>query len=78
MKYSPIWRSPLVFNYKDLKIITMGLPSSGGVVMSQILKSLNFLNQKSLNNSEIEYVQALAELEKLSFADRSFYLGDPL
>ena len=77
MKYSPIWRSPLVFNYKDLKIITMGLPSSGGIVMSQILKSLNFLNQKSLNNSEIEYVQALVELEKLSFADRSFYLGDP-
>ena len=77
IKYQPIWRDPFVFKFKDLKIITMGLPSSGGIVMNQILKSLNFLDQKSLFNSELQYVRALVELEKLSFADRSFYLGDP-
>ena len=77
VKYQPIWRDPYVFEYKDLKIITMGLPSSGGIVMNQILKSLNFLDQKSLFDSDLEYVRALVELEKLSFADRSFYLGDP-
>ena len=77
VKYQPIWRDPYVFEYKDLKIITMGLPSSGGIVMNQILKSLNFLDQKSLLDSDLKYVRALVELEKLSFADRSFYLGDP-
>ena len=77
VKYQPIWRDPFVFEYKDLKIITMGLPSSGGIVMNQILKSLNFLDQKSLFDSDLKYVRALVELEKLSFADRSFYLGDP-
>ena len=77
VKYQPIWRDPYVFEYKDLKIITMGLPSSGGIVMNQILKSLNFLDQKSLLDSNLQYVKALVELEKLSFADRSFYLGDP-
>ena len=77
VKYQPIWRDPYVFDYKDLKIITMGLPSSGGIVMNQILKSLNFLDQKSLFDSDLKYVRALVELEKLSFADRSFYLGDP-
>ena len=77
VKYQPIWRDPFVFEYKDLKIITMGLPSSGGIVMNQILKSLNFLDQKSLFDSDLQYVRALVELEKLSFADRSFYLGDP-
>ena len=77
VKYQPIWRDPYVFEYKDLKIITMGLPSSGGIVMNQILKSLNFLDQKSLFDSDLKYVSALVELEKLSFADRSFYLGDP-
>ncbi len=77
VKYKPIWRDPYVFEYKDLKIITMGLPSSGGIVMNQILKSLNFLDQKSLFDSDLKYVRALVELEKLSFADRSFYLGDP-
>ena len=77
IKYQPIWRDPFVFEYKDLKIITMGLPSSGGIVMNQILKSLNFLDHKSLFDSDLQYVRALVELEKLSFADRSFYLGDP-
>ncbi len=77
VKYQPIWRDPYVFEYKDLKIITMGLPSSGGIVMNQILKSLNFLDQKSLFESDLKYVRSLVELEKLSFADRSFYLGDP-
>ena len=77
VKYQPIWRDPFVFEYKDLKIITMGLPSSGGIVMNQILKSLNFLDQKSLFDSDLQYVRSLVELEKLSFADRSFYLGDP-
>ncbi|MDC3178971.1 gamma-glutamyltransferase [Flavobacteriales bacterium] len=77
VKYQPIWRDPFVFEYKDLKIITMGLPSSGGIVMNQILKSLNYLDQKSLFDSDLQYVRALVELEKLSFADRSFYLGDP-
>ena len=37
-KYTPVWRDPFIFNYNDLKVITMGLPSSGGIVLSQILK----------------------------------------
>src|SRR5690606_12861885 len=36
--YEAQWREPLVFNYKDLKIISMGPPSSGGICLAQILK----------------------------------------
>ena len=48
IKYTPIWRDPFIFNYNDLKVITMGLPSSGGIVLSQILKSLKFLDMIKL------------------------------
>ena len=77
IKYTPIWRDPFIFNYNDLKVITMGLPSSGGIVLSQILKSLKFLDTDEITNSEYQYVKSLVELEKLSYADRSYYLGDP-
>ena len=76
-KYTPVWRDPFIFNYNEFRIITMGLPSSGGIVLSQILKSFKFLNTHEIINSEYQYVKSLIELEKLSFADRSYYLGDP-
>jgi len=66
IKYTPIWRDPFIFNYNDLKVITMGLPSSGGIVLSQILKSLKFLDIDEITNSEYQYVKSLVELEKLS------------
>ena len=42
----------LIFEFDDLKIITMGLPSSGGIVLSQILKSIELI---SLDNYQTEY-----------------------
>lgn len=75
--YKPIWRDPYVFNFADLKIITMGLPSSGGIVLAQILKSLEILSLDNFKERDINYIKTLVELEKLSFADRSKFLGDP-
>ena len=76
-KYTPVWRDPFIFNYNEFRVVTMGLPSSGGIVLSQILKSFKFLNTHEIINSEYQYVKSLIELEKLSYADRSYYLGDP-
>ena len=42
--YKPVWRQPFIFEFDDLKIITMGLPSSGGIVLSQILKSIELIS----------------------------------
>ena len=55
----------------------MGLPSSGGIVMAQILKSLELMDQEKIINNKIKYIKTLIELEKLSFADRSYFLGHP-
>jgi gamma-glutamyltranspeptidase/glutathione hydrolase len=75
--YNPVWRKPFVFHFDDLKIITMGLPSSGGVVLSQILKSLELLSLDKFKNRDLNYTKTLIELQKNSFADRSKFLGDP-
>ena len=75
--YKPVWRSSLEIEYKDLKIITMGPPSSGGVVLGQILKMIEPFDLSKLGHNSEEYIQLLTESERRSFADRSKYLGDP-
>jgi len=75
--YNPVWRDPYTFNFDGLKIITMGLPSSGGIVLSQILKSMEIISLENFSIRDINYIKTLVELEKLSFADRSKFLGDP-
>ena len=75
--YKPVWRSSLEIEYKDLKIITMGPPSSGGIVLGQILKMIEPFDLSKLGHNSEEYIQLLTESERRSFADRSKYLGDP-
>lgn len=76
-KYEAIWRKPITFNYKDLKIISMGPPSSGGICLAQILKMIEPYNVKNLGHNSEKYIQVLTEAERRSFADRNYYLGDP-
>ena len=75
--FEPVWRDPLVFNYKDLEIISMGPPSSGGVVLGQIFKMLDNFDLSKIKHNDANYIKLLTEIEKRAFADRSKYLGDP-
>ena len=42
--YEPKWRKPIVFNYKDLRVISMGPPSSGGICLAQMMKMIEPFN----------------------------------
>ena len=75
--YEAVWREPVVFNYDDLKIISMSPPSSGGVCINQILKMIEPFNLKSYGHNSTDYIKLLVEAERRSFADRSHFLGDP-
>ncbi|MBT7574236.1 MAG: gamma-glutamyltransferase [Flavobacteriaceae bacterium] len=75
--YKPVWRESLELKYKNLNIITMGPPSSGGIVLGQILQMIENYNLNELGHNSEKYIQLLVEAEKLSFSDRSKYLGDP-
>ena len=75
--YEAEWRTPIVFKYKDLRIISMSPPSSGGICLAQILKFIEPYPIKSYGHNSIKTIQVLTEAERRAYADRSFYLGDP-
>ena len=75
--YQAKWREPVTFNYRDLKIISMSPPSSGGIVMGQIMKMIEPYQLKSFGHNSEKTIQVLTEAERRAYADRSYYLGDP-
>ena len=75
--YEPKWRSPIVFYYKDLKVISMGPPSSGGICLAQMMKMVEPFDIGNLKYKSQEAMHLMIEAERRSYADRSFFLGDP-
>ena len=77
VQYKAVWRDPIVFPYRNLKVISMAPPSSGGITLGQILKMLEPYPLRNLGYHSPEYVQLLVEAERRAYADRNHYLGDP-
>ena len=76
-KYEAKWRTPIAFKYKDLKIISMSPPSSGGITLNQIFSMMEpYKVSKYGHNSEKE-IQLFTEAARRAYADRNYYLGDP-
>jgi gamma-glutamyltranspeptidase/glutathione hydrolase len=76
-KYQAKWRTPLSFTYKDLKIISMAPPSSGGICLAQILKMIESYDLSKMGHNSAESIQVIVEAERRAYADRSYFLGDP-
>ena len=76
-KYEAKWRKPLTFDYKDLKIISMAPPSSGGICMAQIFKMIEPFNISKMGHNSTQSIQVIVEAERRAYADRSYFLGDP-
>jgi len=75
--YEVKWRDPITFMYKGHKIISMPPPSSGGICLAQILKSIAPFNIEQYPHNSTQYIQLIAEAERRAYADRSYFLGDP-
>ncbi len=76
-QYEAKWRNSLEFNYKDLKIISMAPPSSGGICLAQIMKMIAPFDIASKGHNSPEAIQLIVEAERRAYADRSTFLGDP-
>ncbi|HOD09640.1 MAG TPA: gamma-glutamyltransferase [Flavobacterium sp.] len=76
-KYKTVWRKPINFQYKNLNIISMSPPSSGGITLAQIMKMIETFDLKKLQHNSAEYIHLLAETERRAYADRNYFLGDP-
>ncbi|MCK5126006.1 MAG: gamma-glutamyltransferase [candidate division Zixibacteria bacterium] len=77
LEYKPVWREPVLFEFRDLDIYTSGLPSSGGVVMGQILSMLETYGLEKYTSQSPEYLHLFTEAARLAYADREQFLGDP-
>lgn len=76
-QYQAVERKAHTFTYKDYKIVTMGLPSSGGMMLQQMFGMLESYPVGSYGYGSVPAVQLMTEIERRSFADRTEYLGDP-
>ena len=70
-------RAPVCGTYRRYKICGMGPPSSGGAAVLQILGQLERFDMTGLGKDSPVAWHLFAESERLAYADRDLYLGDP-
>ena len=75
--YRPLERPPVCGTYRGDKVCSMGPPSSGGVAVLQILAMLERFPSSDLQPGTLSYAQLFTQANRLAFADRNEYLGDP-
>ncbi|WP_293295161.1 gamma-glutamyltransferase [Allomuricauda sp.] len=76
-KYEAVWRDPIVFDYKGVKIISMSPPSSGGVTINQMFKMMEPYDISKFGHNSTKTIQLFTEASRRAYADRNYFLGDP-
>ena len=75
--YRSVYRTVVTENFKDLDIVSMGPPSSGGVLLIQMLNMLEQYPLDTLGWNSSDYIHLLTEIERRAYADRAEHMGDP-
>ena len=75
-EYRPVWREPIRFEAFGWEVASMGLPSSGGIILGQTLGLLERVGWADKARFGADRVHLLAEVWRRAYADR-FQLGDP-
>jgi gamma-glutamyltranspeptidase/glutathione hydrolase len=72
-------REPLCLEYRSYKVCGMGPPSSGGPAVAQTLKLIEPFDLGKGPGAALgpQALHLIAEAEKLAYADRNRYIGDP-
>ncbi|HOD67691.1 MAG TPA: gamma-glutamyltransferase [candidate division Zixibacteria bacterium] len=76
-EYRAAWRDPVYFRFDSLDCYSMAPPSSGGLMVGQILKLLEPHSFSGWRPDSPAYMHLFAEAARLAYADRAEYLGDP-
>jgi gamma-glutamyltranspeptidase / glutathione hydrolase len=74
--YKAVLRTAHRFTYKGHTVISMPMPSSGGVLLHQMMKMIEDRNIGSMGFHSLEAVQLMAEVQRRAYADRATYMGD--
>ncbi len=76
-RYEVKWREPVRVSYRGYDIVAMPPPSSGGVLIAEMLNVLQRYDLAELGHNSADYVHLVGSVMKLAFADRAKHLGDP-
>jgi gamma-glutamyltranspeptidase / glutathione hydrolase len=75
--YKVRWRTALQYRYRGHDIIGMPPPSSGGILMQQMMRALERYPLSKMGFQTLRSVQLVTEIERRAYADRAEFLGDP-
>jgi gamma-glutamyltranspeptidase/glutathione hydrolase len=74
-RYKVVERQPVTGHYRELRIISAGPPSSGGVALLTMLNILSGLRLDAAD--EVTHTHLVIEAMRRAYRDRTQYLGDP-
>ncbi|SDP12960.1 gamma-glutamyltransferase 1 Threonine peptidase. MEROPS family T03 [Pedococcus dokdonensis] len=78
--YRALDRQPTHARYRGLDVYGMGVPSSGGIAVGEILNLLEAYDQRTGRDlsevSDAEYLHRFSEASATAFADRNRWVGD--
>lgn len=74
--YRAVKRTPARFDYKGNTVVTMPLPSSGGILLPQMMKMAELFPLKQYGFHSVRAIHTMTEIERLAYADRAHFLGD--
>ncbi|MEN9686770.1 MAG: gamma-glutamyltransferase [Bacteroidota bacterium] len=75
--YTAKFRTPIQFDYRGHRVISFSPPSSGGILIAQMLKMIEKYPVDSFGFQTPKTVQLMIEAERRAYADRAEHLGDP-
>lgn len=75
--YKAKTRTALTFTYRGHEIISFPPPSSGGLLIAQMLKMVEPYPLKSYGHNSARLVHLMVEAERRAYADRAEFMGDP-
>ncbi len=76
LDYEAVWRAPIRGTYRDVEVISMGPPSSGGIALMQLLNMMEPYALKDYDWHDADQVHLMVEAERRVYADRAKHLGD--
>lgn len=77
LEYESAWREPIEGRYRGFKVYSMPPPSSGGVLLVQMLNMLEGYDLYDLGFHTAPSMHLMIEAERRAYADRAIHLGDP-
>lgn len=75
--YKPLWRTPLHTTYRGADVYAAPPATSGGQTMIEMLNILEGFDLASYGPFSAQAITAISEAQKIAWADRGAYLGDP-